>query len=379
MKTLEELMNKALVQLDNSQYSQISEFITDDHKSAEFIRSVLDDPTFAANKGDSITAEVAQVRARHSAVAYLMGLALHPFYRFEDDMAKYCSENMASKLWLLVSLNHDRGYFSDRLKNDNFKFDSLKYRLFTDDYSDELAVLSSFRKKHPDALAYTYDEIAAYDQYARKYHMKGSKKPDYKYAEHIDHGILGGTLTFNDLISKSEKSYYDLVISKYCGLTIAQHNIFKSNSEERDAQYSPELLTKLGHKSPFRISKETPLLLFLCLIDTVEAVKKFSKSENDGCYLETLTTLRSIKADVKENELTLDLTELYNQLRKKKKNDEKAGKFTEYQNALKGLKKWTNFCVDETNDSLILKISYQETSDLEYQNIVASDREVAYA
>lgn len=289
--------------------------------------------------------------------------------------------DFANRLWLLVSLNHDRGYFSKKIENRSFDYDSFKFKLFTDDYLDELVFLRSFPTKYPDAFAYTYKEILAYDQYARSYHEEKSKMRSEKDGEHIDHGILGGAITFNEMIKQLKESELKLdevkvCICKYCSLTIAQHNIFKSSNKQQDKKYPKLLRQKLGSDSPHRISKETPLLLFLCLVDTVEAVKKFSKGENSDKFLATLTTLKSIKVEIKENELILDLTEL--QKRTNKNNKSMKGTFVNYLEALKGMETWTNFHTQQTNDSFIFRITYQEATNANIPIAAMAKKEESY-
>lgn len=79
METLENLMNEKLNLLGIRKYKNLKDFINDDKKSADFIRIVLHDPKFAASDEDDISTSVAQARARHSAVTFLMGLIFHGF------------------------------------------------------------------------------------------------------------------------------------------------------------------------------------------------------------------------------------------------------------------------------------------------------------
>lgn len=379
METLLNLMNAEIHKLNYSGFKKLEDFITKDSDSAKFMRTILNDPNFIARDEENIEASLAESRARHSALTYLMGLVFLPFYDFKRDLpADIRTSDCWSKLWLLVALYHDIGYFSDRIKNPNFEYSSFKYQLFTNDYQEELAVLKSFPIDYPSAFAYTYAEILSYDEYAKSYHAHEDVQFPSKSKECIDHGILGGAITFNTLVGKmgKEKGKQDLVISKYCSLTIAQHNIFKSSNKQQDEQYPELLRPKLSSDSSYRICKETPLLLFLCLVDTIEAVKKFSKKENNGEYLETLSTLKSIKAEINEGELILDLTEL--QKRTNEKNKDMKDAFKKYIKALRGIETWTDFHARQTNDPFMLKIIYQEMFDVEKPIAAMAKREDSY-
>ena len=353
MESLESLMNKELKKL-GSQYNEVKEFITNDEESAKFIRNILKDQSFATdNEKDSIT-NIAQVRARHSAVTFLMGLVFWQFGWFENDNKQSKNIIYNKNSWHIIALYHDIGYFSKLLKRNDIDFNSyFKYNLYTDDYSGELSVLNNFSTDYKDALAYKYEEIFAYDRYAKKFHKENDKDGEY-----VDHGILGGAITFNKLVSKlkNKNNAEKIILYKYCALTIAQHNFYKSDSEKRDIEYPKTLHDKLSYGSAFRISQETPFLLFLCLVDTIEAVKRFSKSENRNKYLETLTVLRSIDIELNENELILDFTVL-----KDKCEDETLKKaFEKYFQTISKLDTWTKFHAEVRRNEYILKITYRK-------------------
>lgn len=362
MDTLENLINQKLKEFFPEE-KELKDFITDDKKSADFIRRILKDKSFANEEGYSVESKIAQSRARHSAITFLLGLVFQPFYSFESNLYKdSITKQEANRLWMMVSLYHDIGYFSERIENAELDYkDAFTYDLFTDAFPDKLGALRNFSKEYSSAMAYTYDEILAYDRYARVYH-KEERRKDKNHSESIDHGILGGVIAFNRTNQKSTREQKDRerILSKYCALTIAQHNIYKSDDKETDEKFSsdfPLLCKKLRSDSEFRINKETPLLLFLCLIDTVEAVKKFSKSANNGMYFETLTVLRKIKADVRESELQLDFTDLLKEI--KAKEEKKGIKFKDtYQKHLKAIRTlgtWTCFQTESKDEIITIK------------------------
>ena len=122
MQSLENLINRELEnlpkQFDNKFY-KISEFITDDTKSAEFIRNILKDDTFIHPDEKSPMYEVAKSRSRHSALTFLIGLVFKEFGGLYDSFkatTQFGNEHISLKLWMMTALSHDKGYYSERLK-----------------------------------------------------------------------------------------------------------------------------------------------------------------------------------------------------------------------------------------------------------------------
>ena len=97
------------------------------------------------------------------------------------------------------------------------------------------------------------------------------------------------------------------------------------------------------------------MLLFLSLIDTIECVKKFSKSQNKAKYLETLTTLKQIKIVTTETQIFVDLSGLSKEI-KKKKNDELDKAFIAYKKALRGFDNWTILSTESKLDDDLIAI-----------------------
>lgn len=199
-------------------------------------------------------------------------------------------------------------------------------------------------------LAYTYDEIRAYDAYAREFH-KGRHD-----TEMVDHGILSGALIFDRLAKGIRKDAPNdavkrLRFTKTACLTIAQHNIFKSPNIETDKKYG-DTLQKLHSTSDFRISLDTPLLLLLSLVDTFECIKRFGQSENERQYLQKHTILQSIVLDVLPDSLSIDYATLSGRIQAK---DERLREcFTRYKNGLCGIDYWTALCAERVSEERIV-------------------------
>lgn len=345
-KSLYSLMNEQIIKLDTkSGYEIIDEFITDDGKSMQFIKSLSN--VFEVNNGGVY--EIAKIRARHSVITFLMGMIFSEFGGLYGSIASVVNLEEANnfRLWLLTSLNHDIAYFSDRLKNGKIDYKkTFKYYLFDENSEDDfLKYVRLFPKQYMSTLAYSYEEILLYDKYARKYHKE---KGDTK--EQVDHGILGGVITFYNSIRKIKKSgcnENEILIAEASSLTIAQHNIFKSSSKECDRKYPEGLLKKLGHDSSFRINRKTPLLLLLSLVDTIECVKKFGKKDqedNGNKSFEALTVLKSIFVFSDKEKIEIDLSEFAKKMKKKGIDKE------EYWKSISTLSNWTELKVTEKDD-----------------------------
>ena len=333
LKNLYELMEEELHNLNvPEEFCKLNSFITDGKKSALFIRQLLDDESFNIPDERSDLYRIAEMRARHSAVTFLMGLVFRKFAGLFDKIPTIINKDnsFAMQMWLITSLYHDKAYSSEYIKYEYIDYIS-KFRpfLLTDDNT-------KFSHIYPDTLAYTYADISNYDRYAVSFHQN---KPTN---EKRDHGILGGIMMYSELSKRALKQNNDseLPIIKACSLAVAQHNIFKSSNKERDKEYKKYDLNTLLSTSTFKIRHEKALLLFLSLIDTIECVKKFSQSQKSNRYLETLTTLKSIKLSVSEHEILLDLSELSKRINEKY-DFELNNMFDNYINVLRTINTWT--------------------------------------
>lgn len=328
-------------------YHCLDDIILSDAKSADFIRDILDDPEFKEPNSKAVSYQTAKRRARHSAITFLMGYVLSEFCGFAEEVNQTFDFIKAKKslLWLITSLYHDVGYFSNYISEKELKYEKVfLYQLLTDAYEEKsLMPLGEFSEFRQHCTAYTYDEIRSYDDYARRFNSDNRiKHPDH--TEAVDHGILGGIIAFNRLIKKNKRiaTKEQLFLIKTAALTIAQHNIFKSESEETDKEYPEELLKKLGHDSSFRIRKDTPLLLWLCMVDTTECVKRLGRVENENKYLETKTVLQNLFLSVTKDMVIVDCSRLHRRVLEKKDPDlEKA--YNRYVDGILGFGKWTIF------------------------------------
>lgn len=385
LRPLMELMDEALAGTGSS-YQTVAEFIKDSEKNtnAQKSQDFIDDlmlknttryfPSKAINSlSTSSLSKVyrySQERARHIAISFLFGMVLSEFCGFYESLPEVLNREtedeqtkaaLSQRMWLITSLSHDNGYALNELSNRNLDF-KTKYKRFllTDDYTDpQMSSITNFSVNYPKVFAYDYEEILAYNGYIRKH-----KKWDPPH-EVNDHGILGGVNMFNHLTRNMDSltpldRENELTLIKACCLTVAQHNIFKSGSTDSDQHYSEFELDRLLSISNFRITQETPLLLFLCLVDTIECMKRFSKGATKGSYLQATTILEKIYLDVDKDKIVLDFSLLKDHIDEKdKKVTDKAKKlgpiYQKHLNSLKSFHTWTVFKgqADPDNENII--------------------------
>ena len=346
MQTLEYLINLELEELVlkfnlNKKFERVSDFITDDTQSAEFIRTILDDETFIHPDETSPIYEISKARSRHSTLTFLIGLVFKKFQGLYDafgSTTRFGGENINLKLWMMTALSHDKGYYSERLKKSipaHKQF--FSHRLLVNEYRDDFEILSRYLDNVKNVLAYDYDEIKTYDIASVNWRQNDDGD------EKVDHGILGGHIVFNNYLNKLLKTRYTVVEKelysiKTCALTIVQHNMFKSATLEEDKKY-PNKPERLRYGGDGKITSETPLLLFLSLIDTFECVKKFSKKDNDRS-INTLTILQKIRICVDEDFISIDYSDLFNYIEGRKQKDLIVQK-NSYITSIIGLETWT--------------------------------------
>lgn len=362
MKSLKELMNEILSESPankNPDFSSIEKFINSDKLSAKYITSLSDGFDFEMPDKRSPVYSVAQSRARHSAISYLLGMIFKDFgnlmSRIERTFSEYTPKQQYS-LWMLTSLNHDRAYTSDRLNDPDLDYSKAFHHALINEYSHD---------SNAHIMAYSAEDMLNYDRYVRDFHNKNND------VERIDHGMLGGHILYNELLNKynkaKNKTDYHLFQARCCALTIAQHNIFKSPSPATDKTYRLYSLKRLTSDSLLRIGYTTPLLLLLCLVDTIECIKRFSKSETDGMYLQTLTVLEAIKAEITKDSIVLDFSDLRKEIEHKKSNSLLDG-YYDYLDILKKFNTWTILNTQIEGDVVTITLSDAYTNDI----IVAS-------
>lgn len=344
-----------------TKFASVKEIIDSDESSARFIREVLHDEDYNTFDSNSSMYRFSKSRAQHSVLTFLVGLVFMEFCGFNHEISQKVLNSDANEdaiqLWMLTALYHDWGYYSEDLKKGNLDYSSItKYDLLSDNYENAewLNPIRDFSIRYPHVLAYNYEEIKAYDRYARFFH-KGRPKD----TEQVDHGILAGVKIFDRLareISKNQEAGQDnrLLNAKIACLTIAQHNIFKSSSSKSDSQYGDQI-KKLHSTSDFRISMDTPLLLLLCLVDTFECIKRFGQADNERTYLQKTTILNSIAITIFSDSIAIDYTQLADRIQAK--DTELQSCFAWYISCLCGIGSWTElFAEKQTANNITIQL-----------------------
>lgn len=383
MKSMLELMNEALNSLD-SKYRSVEYLIRDSKKNInakrcqDFIDDLMYNNTIGHFPGKlSLVYRYSQERARHIAITFLAGMVFSKFCGFYKLLPSVLNRNhedektkaaLAQRMWLITSLSHDTGYsLKDELANKTLVLEHV-YPMFllTDLHFDpDMTSVDNFSKNYPKVLAHTYGQIYSYNTYIQTY------KNWPPAGEANDHGVLGGIAKFNDLAPKmcslpKDDRDKELPLIKACCLTVAQHNIFKSSGFDKysgidyDDLYQHFDLHHLLSTAGFRITNKTPLLLFLCLVDTIECMKRFSKGATKGNYLQAPTILEKIMMYVDESKIILDFSALKAHIDKrdagiKDDNLKLDPVYQRHLNTLKGFHTWTVFKseVDPNNANII--------------------------
>lgn len=407
--TLEELFDAQLKQLpfNENVYHNVSDFITDDNKSADFLNSFYyNEKLFPKQDNDST---ITKGRARHSAISFLLGLCIGDFCKlfgncsaiFNDMQCDYMHINepyINYKLWMCTATNHDYGYYSELVKQQKALNElAIKYDLFDDTLDWNENILKCFEQQYPKVLKNSYQNIKDYYIYSQIYHLKENSD------EKSDHGILGGVLLYDRFLRKHCKniknidastlsfsgilnklSYRDVLYYKASCLTICQHNIFKSNNSNSDLLYGNKL-SHLFHNGGYFIGRNHPLLLLLSLVDTIECVKRFSRKESASNYFQTLTILKSIRLSVNKQKIVVDFTDLANKIYHAKNESKLLQELNKHVNAIIEMQDWACLNVKQTKkwevdtpenkggyklikENYMLTITYKEKNDIKIKS-----------
>lgn len=351
-KTLRKLLEDELGRIKVAQqYDDIAKILEDEKECQSVINKILHENAYDSSENPK-TLGLSQERAKHILMTYLVGKGFSKFGGLAEKIQKELLLDGAEfdKIWMPTALYHDYGYYDDKVKNGKYDLKLFQPYLLEEKEIEDLQILKE------RVMAYTLEEIQAYERYARTYHaQKGKEKQD----EMIDHGIFGGVKVYAKLKGK----YGNTKRLKSICLTIAQHNIFRSGDSRTDEKYEEAGLQKLCSTSDFRIDEKTPLLLFLCLVDTLECAKKLGKKRNPGAYLEMRTILNHIKVSVTPDVLEVDCLELKKWIDKKNNNNDLKEAYGSYIKGIEGIGEWTAFeCMNIGQDVFAIKMRQNESS-----------------
>ena len=219
-------------------------------------------------------------RAQHMVSLYLLGLAMNPL--FDEKIRTKLKNNIKDMnwydfryTWFLTTLYHDLAMYREDLmapSGDKCDLKGLQYSI----YKHKMKNGQNFRPR------FTEQSIELY----RKYREEGEK---------ADHGIAAGYIMFDELCKnywktikgrKGEEIWIEELLWKeehldhfaYIADAVICHNVWMKY--EKDEEYEKKGLNEFivnKEKSNRLAIGEFPIQFALCLLDTIEPVKRFGK------------------------------------------------------------------------------------------------------
>ena len=116
------------------------------------------------------------------------------------------------------------------------------------------------------------------------------------------------------------------------------------------------------------------LLLFLCLVDTLECVKRFSKGENEKTSLQTKTVLSSINISATQETITIDYSQLHKRI-VEKNNPDFTDSYRRYHEGILNLHDWTAFYATahyNKPDEVTITLENQNPLDVKHKELAFS-------
>jgi hypothetical protein len=282
-------------------------------------------------------------RAPHTNSVFFLGIYLYynmAFKNYIDNSLTLKGYHMFPFIWFLITLFHDFGYkYED-------EFDKFKHIVDIKTLKKELKIrYDLLRYKRIDGLSTVlYKNIENYFLY-RRFNSKDHKK--------IDHGILAGLFFYDALVrnrisqynnkKNSNELYFGRELNKVYAQAagvIATHNIWFP-TEENISEYEKFDLEKLSETPPISLN-ESPLLVLLGIVDTIDPVKIHS---NDNKDKNINRKLKNILISCNRNELTL------------KKSSDCILDFNEIRKRSNGLDRWLDVKVHSSDECLCIKLN----------------------
>jgi len=219
-------------------------------------------------------------RAPHTNLVFFLGIYLYHrtvFKNYIDNSLAVKEPNVFPFIWFLIALFHDFGYIYE---ND---FDGFRHIIDIETLKKELRIKYDLLRcnKIRGLSVILFKNIRKYFLYRRYNSLYDNK---------IDHGILAGLIFYDSLVKNRIKQYNnkknDLFFGKKLNKVYAQaagiiatHNIWFPN-ESNISEYNKFGLEEMVVMSPINL-KESPLLVLLGLVDTIDPVKAYY-SEHKG-------------------------------------------------------------------------------------------------
>lgn len=213
-------------------------------------------------------------RINHTISLYLMGIMVGEKIGYEKFKLPLIYMNNRQNFlffWSAMCLFHDFGYI---IEKNNLDFPAEQYKDITN-------VIRKFNMQY-NLCDFVETELI------EKYYS-------YRINEYnvIDHGIVGGMLLFNYLLKEEMKKAKLLKTATICSeiilfgdkvkriisiwaMNIARHNMWFANAENESLykKYNLNALIPKENKSHRIIFSNEPMLFLLCLLDSIELLKK---------------------------------------------------------------------------------------------------------
>lgn len=361
------LLNEIEIALKKNNLDSFLDVIDNREKSAKYIKTLLKEEMDLPDKVISIENLKTKFgdRANHILYTFALGILLSDFdglkYKIEQSYAKYFVDknNVFFKTWLITSLYHDYGYFLFNIYNSIASLEDFKVRNVIFDYKEEEKdAMKLF------GLISDLQEKSRYSKQIYEYYFEGIVlKRDTD--EPFEHGIAGGYVLFDDLISYSTKkdvksrkeikkamgvrcndvnndSFYQNVCYR-----IMEHNIWKIKYKDSFFDsFNKTMLKDIVNNNFIKISNNEPLLFLLSLVDTIEFVKRMSTTSLDNLTSQSRPTTLSKKIliDVGQNEIILDINAVKNIVG-----------FDKWKNGIVGIDDWVKVNVNYNEGIITIK------------------------
>lgn len=323
-------MNSIYDELKNSlgEYSDILKVIDNKRKSTKYVKELLDKLDLPeADLTLEALNEKASYRMNHILFTFSLGILLAKFLELDQlitkEYSKYFKDekNVFYKVWLMLSLYHDFGYFIQNKYKDCSKFDLIEVEnnIFSFN-SEKIQAMKLFGLPENEVMT-RYDK-KIYEKYYECYYKKNNE------IEPVEHGIIGGYILFDEIIKNNQnvetkkrvnvkrgleinenKVNDELIYQDIC-YRIMEHNIWAiDKTKDYFASFIIPELKPIFIENFNIIDSKEPLLMLLSLTDTIEYIKKLSATglDNPNAQNRPTTLAKKILINISKNMIIIDV------------------------------------------------------------------------
>ena len=268
------------------------------------------------------------VRYNHILFTFVLGILLSDFLnlktRIENDYKKYfkTKENIFLKVWLILSLYHDYGYFIQEEYKKFKKLDDVPVNNRIFDFEEQNRVYEWFglKPEKTKKLRYNEDIIEKYYECYANSNMNSN--------EPIEHGILGGYVLYDAILNNNAnnqdklKKFFKQNLDEFSNdvldnniyvdicYRIIEHNIWAIDTSNKFfSNFNNNKVLEPIYKNKFpKIGTDESLLMLLSLTDTIEYIKRLSITgiDNPNSQNRPSTLAKKIYINVSNDEINID-------------------------------------------------------------------------